>query len=433
MAIVGGGFTGLWTARELLRRDPDLRVAVLEKSVCGFGASGRNGGWVSAIFPVSDEGVVEKFGIDAFSEQRLVMQDAVVELGASLADDGIDAHFARGGTMTFARSDVQSARLQAAIEHDRELGVGPDDLAWLDGDELREHGHLDGALGAKFSPHCARVHPARLVRGLSEVVEQLGALVFEQTCVTRILGGRRGRRPEVVTVGGTVHADFVVRATEAFTSTLPGERRALAPVYSLMVATEPLAPTFWDEYGFARYETFADDRHLVIYGQRTSDDRIAFGGRGSPYHFGSTVEERFDANDKVFTMLEATLRELFPSLDGAVTHKWGGPLGLSRDHWPSVWVDYENGLASAGGYTGDGVTLSRVAASALADLLTAPDVETRFTRLPFVQRQSRRWEVEPLRWLGINVGLGLANRADHVEATKHRESRAGALLNRLMG
>ena len=433
VAIVGGGFTGLWTARELLRRDPELRIAVIEKSVCGFGASGRNGGWVSAIFPVSDEGVVEKFGIDAFTEQRRLLQDAVVELGESLGADGIDADFTQGGTMTFARSDVQAARLQRLVEHERELGVGPDDVRWLEGDAMREHGYLDGALGAKYSPHCARVHPAKLVRGLSDTVERLGALVFEGSAVTRIVGGRRGRRPQVVTVGGTVHADYVVRATEGFTSTLPGERRALAPVYSLMVATEPLSASFWDEAGFGRYATFADDRHLVIYGQRTRDDRIAFGGRGSPYHFGSTVEERFDVNDKVFAMLEATLRELFPTLDGDVTHQWGGPLGLSRDHWPSVSVDDDTGLASAGGYTGDGVTLSRVAASALADLLVDPDAETRFTRLPFVQRRSRRWEVEPLRWLGINVGLSLANRADHVEATRQHESRAGAWLDRLMG
>jgi len=432
VAIVGGGFTGLWTARELLRRDPTLHVAVLEKAVCGFGASGRNGGWASAIFPVSDEGVIQRFGVDAFTELRLLLQDAVVGLGASLADDGIDAHFTQGGTMTFARNDVQAARLRAKIVHERDLGVGPEDLTWLEGDQLREHGFLDGALGAKYSPHCARVHPAMLVRGLSDTVERLGAQVFEETAVTRIIGGRRARRPEVVTVGGTVHADYVVRATEAFTSTLPGERRTLAPVYSLMVATEPLPPSFWDEVGFARYETFADDRHLVIYGQRTADDRIAFGGRGSPYHFGSTVESRFDANDKVFAMLEATLRELFPTMDGSITHRWGGPLGLSRDHWPSVSVDFATGIASAGGYTGDGVTLSRVAATALADLLTEPDADTPFTRLPFVQRQSRRWEVEPLRWLGINVGLGLANRADRVEVTQHRESRAGALLERLM-
>ena len=116
-----------------------------------------------------------------------------------------------------------------------------------------------------------------------------------------------------------------------------------------MIATEPLPTDFWDEVGFANYETFADDRHLIIYGQRTSDDRIAFGGRGAPYHFGSSVEPRFDANQKVFDKLETTLRELFPTLTGSVTHTWGGPLAMPRDHSPFVRVDFDSGLAAAGG------------------------------------------------------------------------------------
>ncbi len=432
VAIVGGGFTGLWTARELKRRDPTLRVAVLEQSVCGFGASGRNGGWASALFPISDESVVAYCGLETFTEQRRLLERAVTNLGRCEREDGIEAHFTQGGTIDFARSAVQRDRILATIESSRALGVGPEDLAWLEGDALAEHGSVDGALGAKYSPHCARLNPARLVRGLSDVVERLGVSVYEATKVLRILPGRPGRQPEVVTLGASVHADFVVRATEAFTPTMPHERRSVVPVYSLMVATEPLSARFWDDVGFSRHATFTDDRHLVIYGQRTSDDRIAFGGRGSPYHFGSTIEERFDANAKVFSMLESTLHELFPTMDGSISHRWGGPLAMPRDHWPSVRVNYQTGLASAGGYTGDGVVLSHVAATALADLITEPDVDTEFTRLPFVQHHSRRWEVEPLRWLGINVGLGLATWADRVERRRGRLSRASALLERML-
>jgi glycine/D-amino acid oxidase-like deaminating enzyme len=432
VAIVGGGFTGLWTARELKRRDPSLRIAVLEKSVCGFGASGRNGGWASALYPLSDETVVERYGVEAFDAQRHVLYDAVANLGACAKEDGIDARFTRGGTLTFARSEVQATRLRASVESSRRCGVGPEDLDWLEGDSLAAHGHLDGAVGAKFSPHCGRIDPARLVRGLGDAVERLGVEIYEETAVVRIVPGRRGRQPEVVTVGASVHADFVVRATEAFTTTLPGERRTVAPIYSLMVATEPLLKSFWDEVGFAKHQTFADDRHLIIYGQRTHDDRIAFGGRGSPYHFGSAVEERFDANPKVFTMLEATLHELFPNLDGAITHRWGGPIAMPRDGSPSVLVDYDTGLASAGGYTGDGVVLSHVAATAMADLLTQPDDETEFTQLPFVHHRNRRWEFEPLRWLGINVGLGLGTWADRVEERRGVSSRASHLLDRLL-
>ena len=200
-----------------------------------------------------------------------------------------------------------------------------------------------------------------------------------------------------------------------------------------MIATEPQSEQFWQEVGLSKYETFADDRHLIVYGQRTEDNRIAFGGRGSPYHFGSTVEERFDFNKKVFTGLSETLRELFPSLEGGITHEWGGPLAMPRDLMPSVSVDYKTGLASAGGYTGDGVTLSYVAGNALADLLTAPERQTEFTQLPFVQRHSKRWELEPLRWLGINTGIALAKHADRVEAKHGVTSRASALLARLLG
>jgi glycine/D-amino acid oxidase-like deaminating enzyme len=432
VAIVGGGFTGLWTARELLRRDRDLRVAVIEKEVCGFGASGRNGGWASGLFPLSNASVIRRYGRESFDHQRHVLQDAVGELGASARADGIDARFIHGGTMTFARGDVQRARLLEEITSARDVGIGADDLDWVDEADLAAHGRLAGALGALYSPHCARIDPARLVRGLSDVVERLGAMIFENTAVTRIVPGRAGRQAEVVTVGANVHAHVVVRATEGFTPNLPRQRRTVVPLYSLMIATEPLSPDFWDEVGFARYETFADDRHLIIYGQRTDDGRIAFGGRGAPYHFGSSVEPQFDTNQKVFAKLETTLRELFPAMDGAVTHAWGGPLAMPRDHSPFVRVDFDSGLAAAGGYTGDGVVLSHVAATALADLITSPDTETAFTRLPFVQRAGRRWEFEPFRWIGINAGLALAAWADRVEAERGTVSRASRWLDRLV-
>ena len=431
VAIVGGGFTGLWTARELLRRDPSLSIAVLEKEVCGFGASGRNGGWASGLFPVSNAGVIRRYGRESFDHQRHVLQDAVAELGSSARHDGIDARFIHGGTMTFARSALQVTRLHNEIDEARGVGIGEVDLHWVEEAELDGYGRVAGALGAMSSPHCARIDPARLVRGLSDVTAQLGARIFEHTEVTRIIPGRRGRRAEVVTVGANVHAHFVVRATEGFTPNLPHERRTVVPLYSLMIATEPLAQDFWDDVGFANYQTFADDRHMIIYGQRTSDDRIAFGGRGAPYHFGSSVEPRFDMNQKVFEKLEVTLRELFPTMEGSITHAWGGPLAMPRDHSPYVRVDFDSGLASAGGYTGDGVVLSHVAATALADLITRPDSESAFTRLPFVQRAGRRWEFEPLRWIGINAGLGLAGWADRVEAKHARVSRASRWLERL--
>lgn len=431
VAIVGGGFTGLWTAREVLRRDPSLRVLVIEKSVCGFGASGRNGGWASALYPQSATAVRDAYGADAATHLRRTLERAVEDLGAAAAADGIDADFVRGGTLVFARGEVQASRLRAEVDELHANGVT--DVQWLDEAEARERGAVEHACGALFTPHCARLHPAKLVRGLARAVERTGATIVEDTAVTRIMAGDGRRRATVVTTNGSVHATYVVRATEGYTPTLPGERRTVVPLYSLMIATEPLPRSFWDEVGLRNFETFADGRHLVIYGQRTDDDRIAFGGRGAPYHFGSTTEARFDQSSKVFSLLETTLRDLFPSLPGSITHRWGGPLAMPRDHEPAVRLDRSTGLASVGGYTGDGVVLSRVAASAMADLIVDPETETEFTRLPFVEHRSRPWEYEPLRWVGINAGLGAATWADHHERRHDTPSRASRWVERLMG
>jgi len=131
VAIIGGGFTGLWTARELLRRDPSLQVAILEQSVCGFGASGRNGGWASALFPVGDQAVIDRFGVSAWMSQRRLLEDSVVAFGAAIADDGIDAHFQKGGTLSFARSEAQRHRLKQFVEQSVQRGVPLEDFRWL--------------------------------------------------------------------------------------------------------------------------------------------------------------------------------------------------------------------------------------------------------------------------------------------------------------
>lgn len=430
VVVIGGGFTGLWTARELLDREPTLRIAVLESSVCGFGASGRNGGWASALFPVSDEVLAKRYGDDTVTQIHQQLAAAVTNLGAAFERDRIDADFVAGGTLTFATTEPQEHRLRAAALSAAERGFASE-AQWLSADAVTERATVANSRGALFTPHCARIHPTKAVRGLARAVETAGGQIFENTRVTRIEPGTARRRPRAVTVGGTVSADFVVRATEAFTTNLPGERRTVAPIYSLMIATEPQSDAFWSRHGFAGRETFADDRHLIIYGQRTEDGRIAFGGRGAPYHFGSSVEPRFDESPRVFSLLLDTLREFFPDLEGGIDFSWGGPLGMSRDLMPSMWVDYESGLAAAGGYTGDGVVLSYLAGTVLAHLLTTPSTPTADTTLPFVQRRSRRWESEPLRFAGINAGLALAQWADYSEQRYGRPSRASSLLDRL--
>ena len=424
VVIVGGGYTGLWTAYYLLREDPSLDVLVLEAEHVGFGASGRNGGWVSALWPVGPETVARVHGPDAARAMVSALQETVVEVGEVARAEGIDCGFEQGGTVVLARSRAQATRARAAAEAGQHWGDG---TQWLDAAEARERLAASDVHGGTWNPHCARVHPRRLVDGLAAAVRRRGGRIAEGTRVHSVGPG------SVHTAGGhRVTARHVIRATEAWTATLPGRRRAVAPVYSLMVATEPLTPAQWDGIGLAAREVFADHRHVITYGQRTVDDRIAFGGRGAPYHWGSRIRPEFDREQHVFADLRATLRQMLPQLEGvAFTHAWGGPLGIARDWHPSVGLDPETRLGWAGGYVGDGVAASNLAGRTLADLVRGGD--TALTRLPWVGHRSRAWEPEPLRWLGVNAGLRLAEAADREEARTGRPGVQARLLTALTG
>lgn len=425
VAIVGAGFTGLWTAYYLAQADPGLRIAVLEAEVAGFGASGRNGGWCSALFPASVGWLARRYGRPAALAQHRELQRTVDEVLRVAAAEGIDCHAHKGGTVVAARSPVQWERARSEVAEARQWGFGEDDLRLLDAPEARARLNATGLVGATFTPHCAAIHPARLVRGLARAVERRDVQLFERTPVTAI----RARHAE--TDHGRVRAEVVVRATETFTAALPGHRRTLAPVYSLMVATEPLPEPVWEHIGLADRETFADHRWLVIYGQRTADGRIAFGGRGAPYHLGSRVRPAYDRDPRTFDALRYVLVDLFPVLqDVALTHTWGGPLGIARDWCASVGLDRATGVAWAGGYVGDGVATSNLAGRTLTDLILGRDSD--LTALPWVGHRSRRWEPEPLRWLGITAALRTMTSADQAERRTGRASRRAELLNRLL-
>jgi glycine/D-amino acid oxidase-like deaminating enzyme len=325
-----------------------------------------------------------------------------------------------------ARSPVQLQRAKAEVEEAREFGFGDDDVRLLSASEAQSLAGASRVLGGTFTPHCAAVHPARLARGLLDAVRRAGVQVYERTPVLELLPGR------VVMAAGTVRARYVIRATEGYTPGLPGYRRAVAPVYSLVIATEPLTDAVWEEIGLAGRPTFGDLRHLIIYGQRTADGRLAFGGRGAPYHFGSSVRPSYDQVPAVFEALRHTLCELFPPVsDAQVTHHWGGPLGVPRDWCASVGLDRSTGIGWAGGYVGDGVSTTNLAGRTLADLITGTDSE--ITRLPWVGHRSPDWEPEPLRWLGLNAGLQVMSLADRQEARSGRPSRAAAFMGRFLG
>jgi glycine/D-amino acid oxidase-like deaminating enzyme len=423
VTIVGGGLTGLWTAYYLLEADPSLDVLVVEQEVAGFGASGRNGGWCSALFPASPDALARLHGEGAARAMRSAMRDTVVEVGGVAAAEQIDCDFAFGGTLTLARSRVQLDRVTAEAADDVRWG---EETVLLSAVEASARAGAAGVLGGAWNPNCARIQPQRLVRGLVRVLRARGARIAEGTRALRITPGA------VVTDLGTVRTRWSVRATEAWTPELPGSRRAVAPVYSLMVATEPLDDATWQEIGLASAETFADARNVVVYGQRTADGRIAFGGRGAPYHLRSRIEPAFDRDETVFANLRASLVEMFPVLEGAgFSHAWGGPLGIPRDWHASVGLDPQTRIGWAGGYVGDGVATTNLAGRTLADLVTGED--TALTRLPWVGHRSPDWEPEPLRWVGITAGLRGAGWVDRVETRTGRPSRLEPVLARLTG
>jgi glycine/D-amino acid oxidase-like deaminating enzyme len=325
-----------------------------------------------------------------------------------------------------ARSPAQLARAAAEVGEARSWGRGEDELRLLDPAATRKVLAGSSIHGATYTPDCAAIHPLRLARGLADTVVRLGVRLFEHTPVLAIGPGR------LVTQSGVVLAGTVVRATEGYTVNLPGEQRRLVPIYSLVIATEPLGPELWERIGLRRRETFTDYRHLIIYGQRTADDRIVFGGRGAPYHFGSRIRPGFDRDERVFDGLRDALVDLLPVLSGTrITHSWGGCLGVPRDWCASVGLDRGTGVAWAGGYVGDGVSTTNLAGRTLRDLVLERDTD--LVRLPWVNHHSPTWEPEPLRWLGVNAGLRAMAAADAAERLTGRRSRVAGLVSRFLG
>jgi len=431
VAIVGAGFTGLWAAYHLLRIDPGLRVVVVEREIAGFGASGRNGGWALGEYSISPMDWAARSTPEAAVRQMRGLYDAIDDIGRVADTEGIDCHYAKGGWIDMARSGPQAERIGAGVRARHALGLTHDDVHWVDGDEARSICNATDVVGGWFNRHVAAIHPSRLVRGLAETVERLGGTIHERTAVSAIHPADPTNSARLDTDRGTVRADVVVRATEGYTRDLVGHRRTLVPLYSMMVATEPLSDAVWDEIGLTNRPTFGDGRNLVIYGQRTADGRIAMGGRGAPYQFGSKVSSTTGVHHEVHDEIEASLRQLFPVLgEAAITHRWGGVMGLARDWVPSCGFDRSSGMAWAGGYVGDGVATAKLAGHTIAELITG--TASGRTDLPWIGHHARRWEPEPLRWAGINAGLWMAAGADRAEARTGQPSRRVEWLNRLL-
>ncbi|MGA7148451.1 MAG: FAD-binding oxidoreductase [Microbacterium sp.] len=408
VAIVGAGYTGLWAAYYLKREQPDLRVVVLEQRFAGFGASGRNGGWLTNTVTGGRERYAASHGRDAAIAQQRALNDTVDEVIAVARHEGIEADVVKGGELGIARSPAQLARLRAAVA--AEQAWPHTDVEEWDAATTASRVGVEGVLGGLWHPHCARVHPAKLVAGLAAAVERRGVPIYEQTRVTEIAPGR------AVTERGVVRAAHVLRATEGFTPDLRGQHRTWLPMNSSMIVTEPIPAAAWDRMGWDGRETLGDFAHVYMYAQRTADDRIAFGGRGVPYRFGSRVDTDGSTQRRTIASLTALLRQFFPdAADVPIAHAWSGVLGVARDWAATVVHDRATGLGWAGGYVGTGVTATNLAGRTLADLVLERD--TALARLPWAGHRAKNWEPEPLRWVAVNAIYTAYRAADRVEAS----------------
>ena len=418
VAIVGGGFSGLWTAYYLIRADPTLRVMVVEKDFCGFGASGRNGGWAVGELASSPEKYAQWSSMDAANRLDRAVQDAVDEIGRIADAEAIECDYAKGGWIRLARNTPQANRQRSEI-----AGGAHGEL--LEPDAARSYLNATNVKSGIYFPHCAAIDPAKLTRGLADVVEAAGVTIVENTAVSEI-------EPNLVrTNRGVVRANVVVQATEAYTRDLAGERRALLPVYSLMVATEPLSNEVFEEIGLADRPTFSDDRFMVIYGQRTADNRLAFGGRGVPYLWGSAISPHAETHGPSHALLRETLVDMLPVLGNTqFTHRWGGVLGIPRDWVPGLRFDRSSGVGVLGGYVGEGVAAANLAGRTMAELIRGESTER--TSLPWVGHKARSWEPEPFRWLGVRSSRAILATADDREEATDREAKVAYAISKFL-
>lgn len=429
VCIVGAGYSGLWTAFYLLSKSPGLAVVVLEAEMAGYGASGRNGGAVIAQFNGSRAYWQRRGSRKQLLALEAEVRSTVDEVGTVVASESIDCSFAKNGVVMVARTPLEADRFRRSVEVDQEFGWTAADSEYLSGEAVLERIKVDGAIGARFNAHCASIDPGRLVRGLAVAVERRGGVIYEGTRVRTIEPGRA-----VTEAGTTVRAKVIVRATEAYTESVQSDRRIFVPVFTSMLATEQIPEALWTEIGWSGREALLAE-HPFLHLQHTADHRITIGGDDNrvPYRFGSRPANDSPPPASVFEHYRAELSRLFPSLRGiGIAHSWQGVFAASREWAPSVGIDLQTGLAWLGGYVGEGVANSNLAARTLADLILRED--SALTRLPLVSHKPlRRWQPEPLRVVGaVTVGQ-LRNRGERRERATDRPSKLWDFGNWLAG
>ena len=417
VCIIGAGYTGLWTAWYLKQAQPDLDVLVVEKEFAGFGASGRNGGWLTGGFAWSHERYLATSNETAVRAMVARMSGTVDEVIRVATLEAIDADILRTDEVMVATNPAQLSRMTAEVKRRQHWGEAAQ--VWQIGaEETRARVNIPGVLGAMVVSGVARVQPAKLVRGLAEAALRAGVRLVEGTAVTGIAKGF------VTTDKGTVRAPVILRCTEGFTASLPGSRREWLPLNSAQIATPPLPPEVWARIGWQSHEIIGDFNNAYCYCQRTREDRITVGARGVPYRYGSVIDAAGTPDPQTIERLTAILHRHFPAaIPFGIDHAWCGVLGVPRDWCATVGLDPATGIGWAGGYVGVGVSTANLAGRTLADLALGRNTE--LTALPWVNRKVRNWEPEPLRWAGVTGMYALLRAADA------RETRLGGPPSKL--
>ena len=417
VVIIGGGYTGLWTAYYLARQAPHLKIAILESVFVGFGASGRNGGWLAASVPGSLELYAKnssKLAALNFAHEMVTTVDEVIGVAE---EEGIEFDLIKSGCIRLATSPAQAKRLEAAVAFERSWDGGAEGWRIETPEQISERIITPKVVIGAFTPNCARINPFKLIRGLAQVVERLGVQIFEKSAVHEYGPGY------VKTESHRITCRHVVRATEGFTCRLPGQARRWLPMNSSMIATEPLSKKIWSEIGWDGEETLSDFAHAYAYLQRTADGRIAVGGRGNPYVYAGRFDSSGVTSAETVDSLKRVLHRLFPAtLDCKIDFAWSGVLGVPRDWCAGVGYDQKTGLGWAGGYTGQGVAATNLAGRTLADLIQ--NKKSELTSMPWIDRKARKWEIEPFRWLGVQTIYAAYRKADKIESGRESDEEA---------
>lgn len=432
VAIIGAGYTGLWTAYHLKRQQPDLNIAIFEARHVGYGASGRNGGWLIGELAGQDQ-LLAGLPQEAQKRYRDLIHSIPDEAAAVFEREGIECGYRKGGMLVCAaRYPEQEGWVRAELSELYARGYGSDDYRWLEADELAQQVKIAGSKGALYSPHCATIQPAKLILGLARAAERLGVTIYESSPV-------QDWQPHRLNVRGhRVNARVVAPCVEGYAVSCAPLGRYQIPVQSLQIATEPLSEALWDELGMADGQAISDASRMVTYFHRSRDDRLVFGARGG-YRFGGRLREDFTLSNTEFNRHRDLMLSLFPQLDAVrITHGWGGNLGLSRRFLPHVYWDIHQGVALAGGYGGEGVGASFLCGRTLAGLILG--VENDATRAPWVVRGEglsdslRPWEPEPFRWLGYSSMVAAMGYEDavlsYLRAPQWRRKIASSLARR---